>query len=152
MILDATPKSKWIGEPDYDFAVKDKDAGASFFQSDTDARRESVWSTWRTRSTARSTTWPTRRGAFADFLAKSPFCSYIHSYKHKQTQVWSMQHNTIICSVEHFSFLFALGGRLNQVQSWQANKNNNNKLVEFVQHTNSKNYPLIRKLEYLMEI
>ena len=42
MILDATPKSKWIGEPDYDFAVKDKDAGASFFQSDTDARRESV--------------------------------------------------------------------------------------------------------------
>ena len=62
----------------------------NFFQSDTDARRESVWSTWRTRSTARSTTWPTRRGAFADFLAKSPFCSYIHSYKHKQTLVWSM--------------------------------------------------------------
>ena len=30
MNLDATPKSKWIGEPDYDFAVKDKDAGTSF--------------------------------------------------------------------------------------------------------------------------
>ena len=31
MNLDATPKSKWIGEPDYDFAVKDKDADTIFF-------------------------------------------------------------------------------------------------------------------------
>ena len=31
MNLDASPKSKWIGEPDYDFAVKDKDADTIFF-------------------------------------------------------------------------------------------------------------------------